>query len=151
MNRDCAEEGLCLRPATIKDAALLLRWRNDKTTRMASHSTEPVQLDAHIEWLDAALADKERSLFVAEEDGVPVGTVRADLANGAHELSWTVSPEARGRGVGKRMVKLLAGNIEGPIRAEIRQGRLASIRVAEYSGMVLIKEDGDGVLHYLRE
>jgi RimJ/RimL family protein N-acetyltransferase len=140
---------IVLRPATLDDAALLMDWRNDPRTRAASHHTEMVQKDRHLDWLRGVLANPDRQLFVALDDGEPVGTVRADLDDGIHEFSWTVAPGARGRGIGKRMVALLAGRIETPIRAEIKSGNTASIRIAEHAGMLLDRQE-DGVLHYLR-
>lgn len=142
---------LSLRPATLEDAKLLLKWRNDKITRMASHSVDEVKLEKHIEWLKATLQNKNRQLYVAEEKGTFVGTVRADFENGVYELSWTVAPEARGQGLGKRMVALLANRIKEPIRAEVKKANNASSRIAEYSGMTFVKEDSNGVLHYQRD
>jgi len=142
-------ERMKLRPVTIEDADLLLEWRNDPQTRMASHNTEEVKRDEHISWLTRSLDNPSRRLFIAEEDGVPVGTVRADYSDGVYELSWTVAPNARGRGVGKRMVALLANQITEPIRAEVKVGNEASIRIAEYAGMEYDRED-NGVLHYRR-
>jgi len=84
-----------------------------------------------------------------EENGVPIGTVRADVSDGVHELSWTVAPNARGRGVAKRMVALLASRILEPIRAEVKPGNTVSTRVAEHAGMQFDCET-DGVLHYRR-
>jgi len=142
-------ETIILRPATIQDADLLLEWRNDPETRKASHNTAEVQRDEHISWLSRTLNNPNRRLFVAEEDGAPVGTVRAELSEGVWELSWTVSPLARGRGVGKRMVALLASQISAPIRAEVKAGNIASARIAEHTGMEFDRET-NGVLHYRR-
>ena len=141
--------GVELRRATMEDAGLLLGWRNDPETRAASHQTEPVRHADHIDWLRRVLANPGRQLFVALEQGEPVGTLRADFADGVHELSWTVAPEARGRGVGKRMVALLAARFNAPVRAEIKRGNTASERIAEYAGMTLDREE-HGVLHYVR-
>ena len=129
---------------------MLLKWRNDKATRMASHTTDKVKLEKHIEWLEATLQNQNRRLYVAEENGVSVGTVRADYDNGIYELSWTVSPEARGKCVGKRMVSLLANRTKEPIRAEVKKGNEASSKIAEFSGMKFVKEEGNGILHYQR-
>jgi RimJ/RimL family protein N-acetyltransferase len=148
---DRTEQKLSLRPATLEDAELLLKWRNDMTTRMASHTVDEVKLEKHIEWLKTTLQNKNRQLYVAEEKGTFVGTVRADFENGVHELSWTVAPEARGQGVGKRMVALLANRIKEPIRAEVKKGNDASSRIAECSGMKFMQEDSNGVLHYQRD
>ncbi|MEJ2681392.1 MAG: GNAT family N-acetyltransferase [Gammaproteobacteria bacterium] len=142
-------ETIILRPATTEDADILLEWRNDPETRKASHNTAEVQRNDHVSWLSRTLGNPERRLCVAEEDGDPVGTVRADFADGVWELSWTVSPRARGRGVAKRMVALLANEISEPIRAEVKAGNTSSARIAEHAGMVFERET-DGILHYKR-
>ena len=142
-------ETIKLRSATIRDADLLLEWRNDAETKKASHNMDEVQRDQHISWLARALDNRDRRLFVAEENGVPVGTVRADLSDGVWELSWTTAPSARGRGLAKRMVFLLAQQIPEPIRAEVKAGNIASARVAEHAGMEFDRE-AEGVLHYRR-
>ncbi len=140
---------LTLRDATIRDADLLLRWRNDPQTRAASLRTSEVAEEEHMDWLTSVLSDVDRELLVAEEDGCPVGTVRADFSDGAWDLSWTVSPSARGRGVAKRMVALLAQRIDESIRAEVRADNRASARVAEFAGMTLDKE-ANGIRYYRR-
>ena len=145
------EQNLSLRPAMLKDAEMLLKWRNDKATRMASHTTDEVKLKKHIEWLKATLQNQNRRLYVAEVNGISVGTVRTDYDNGIYELSRTVSAEVRGQGVGKRMVGLLANRIKEPIRAEVKKGNEASSKIAEFSGMKFVKEDDNGVLHYQRD
>ncbi len=142
-------EDITLRPATIEDADFLLAWRNDTDTRNASHVTAVVPMEDHIGWLTKTISNPSRRLLVAEEIGRPVGTVRADLVDGIYELSWTVAPAARGRGVAKRMVSMLAKQISEPIRCEIKPGNAASIRVAEYAGMEYDRET-DGVLHFTR-
>lgn len=142
-------EELRLRSATLRDAALLLEWRNDSHTRTASRNTHVVERDDHLKWLASSLDNKNRILLVAEEDGVPVGTVRADLIDGIHELSWTVAPSARGRGVGKRMVALFARQFPGTVRAEVKKSNDASARIAQFAGMKFEKEE-NGVSHYRR-
>ncbi len=128
-------EAVILRAATAADAAKLLAWRNDEHTRAASHSQEPVSAEQHAAWLVRSLANPRRRLYVAEHDGEPVGTVRADEENGTWTLSWTVAPAARGRGLAKHMVASLAREITAPIRAEVKSGNAASARVAEHAGM----------------
>jgi len=138
-----------LRPATLTDAALLLSWRNDPLTREASHNSSPVSADEHDRWLRARLDNPDCKLMVAEHDGMPMGTVRADRRDDGWELSWTLAPSARGKGLAKQMVAMLANSIGEPVRAEIKAGNLASIRIAEYAGMRLDRET-DQVLHYRR-
>ena len=138
-----------LRPATARDAELLLEWRNDPDTVNSSHQTRKIQREEHRSWLSRIIDTADRHLLVAEEKGSPVGTVRADLSGGVYELSWTVSPDARGRGVGKCIVALTAAQILEPIRAKIKSDNIASVRIAEHAGMVFEREV-NGVLHFTR-
>ena len=87
---------------------------------------------------------------MAEIDGVPVGTVRVDSEALGYELSWTVSTTMRSSGIGKAMVSQLAKWIPESIRAEIKTGNIASIRIAEEAGMVFERKEKD-VLHYRRD
>jgi RimJ/RimL family protein N-acetyltransferase len=66
-----------------------------------------------------------------------------------HELSWTVAPSARGRGLGISMVQLLLAEVSGPVRAEVKPGNPASVRIAEAAGMRFDCER-EGVLHFRR-
>jgi perosamine synthetase len=141
---------LTLRRASPDDGRLLYRWRTDPVTRAASHQGGPIDLATHLAWLTAALANPQREIYVAESGGVEVGTVRVDHAADSCELSWTVAPEARGQGVGSRMVALAAAAIPGAIRAEVKPDNPASIRIAEAAGMRLEREEG-GILHFRRE
>lgn len=149
MTRSTAQHELQLRPATLDDAELLLKWRNDASTREASHNTSPVCIDEHVEWLKKALANENQKLYVAEIDRVPVGTVRADYENPGYELSWTVSPSKRGRGHGEAMVRLLAKTISEPIRAEVKADNIASIHIAEAAGMAVERVE-NGIIHFQR-
>ena len=134
----------------MKDADMLLDWRNDPETKKASHSTSEVVKEEHVAWLSKILGNADRRLLVAEKNSAPVGTVRADFAEGVWELSWTVAPNSRGQGVAKRMVALLASEISEPIRAEVRANNITSARIAEHAGMAFNREV-EGILHYSRK
>jgi RimJ/RimL family protein N-acetyltransferase len=139
---------MVLRRATLQDAELLLAWRNDLQTRLASHTSDTIALADHVSWLTRLLNDTSRRLFIAEEAGVPLGSVRADSeADGVTLLSWTVAPDARGHGVGKRMLAALLEKLTGTLRAEVKVGNVASMRIAESAGLLLVREEG-GVLYY---
>ncbi|MEK7556421.1 MAG: GNAT family N-acetyltransferase, partial [Patescibacteria group bacterium] len=100
---------LKIRLAELTDARLLLDWRNDPETRGQSVNTDEVAWADHWAWLERALENPYRSLWIAEQDLVPVGTVRFDFDPAEDperwELSWTVAPEVRGRGVGALIVE----------------------------------------------
>jgi len=142
-----------LRRAQPDDARMLFDWRNDPLTRAASHRQDVVSYDDHLTWMAAVLADPARSLFVAEADGRPVGTVRVEQdEDGSILLSWTVAPEARGQGAGKAMVAMAVAQLGTwrTVRAQVRAWNLASVRVAEAAGLRLSGRDGD-ILHFRRD
>ena len=143
-------KSLSLRVATLEDAPLLLKWRNDKQTQQASHTRTPIKYAEHEKWLNTLLDDPYRMLYVIEKNSVAIGSLRSDFAKGIFELSWTVAPEHRGKSLGKHMLSILAGQIKAPIRASIKKGNTGSIKIAEYVGMQYIKEDPKGILHYQR-
>ena len=106
-----APSGLRVRRATQDDAVLLHTWRNDPAVRSLSRSSDPIDLATHAAWLERSLADPGRHLLVVETTGaepVPVATTRYDLladgvpatARTRWEVSITVAPEMRGRGLG---------------------------------------------------
>jgi UDP-2,4-diacetamido-2,4,6-trideoxy-beta-L-altropyranose hydrolase len=138
-----------LRRAALGDASLLLAWRNDPATRAASHNDARVSDEDHESWLAKTIANPGRRLFIAELDGQAVGTVRADEGDGEWTLSWTVAPDARGRGVAKHMVSMLASQLREPIRAEVKADNFASARIAEYAGMHF-RSESNGVRIFSR-
>jgi RimJ/RimL family protein N-acetyltransferase len=143
-------EQIQLRSATMADAHHLLAWRNDPETRLASHNTDEIRLEDHLAWLESSLSKPEqRRLWVAELNGMPVGTCRADKMSDAWELSWTVAPETRGQGVAYKMLFALIDVFPEPLAAQVKVGNTPSMKVAERLGFLLEKEH-DGVLFYRR-
>ena len=132
---------ISLRKVKFEDWPMLLEWRNDEETRKNSHSTEPVAEASHKTWLNKVLADPNTQLFIAEKNDIPVGTTRADFHEPQNDylLSWTIAPHARGKGIGKLMVKAMADRLNGRIRAEIKSGNVASVKIAEFAGLKLDK------------
>lgn len=136
-----AVPAIAARPARRTDATLLLAWRNDPATRAASRSTAEVDQAEHEAWLGRVLADPGRMLLVVEEQGEPVGTVRFDREEPElWEVSVTVAPEARGRGLARQV--LAAG--EAAWRREVGTGPavLASVRPDNTASTRLFRSAG---------
>lgn len=96
---------MLIRNATELDAKNLFEWRNDQATRTNSHNTNEIKYEEHISWLKSTLQNPKRNLYIADIDGVSVGTVRVDIEdNQTAEISWTVSPKFRGKGIAKLMI-----------------------------------------------
>lgn len=127
------------RPARQDDARMLLEWRNDPVTRRNSRDRSLVDADGHGAWLARSLADDDRRLLVVEEGGVPVATCRWDrISTTDWEVSITVAPDARGRGVAGRALAAAehALVVPAPVRmvAVIHRDNTASQRVFERAG-----------------
>ncbi len=131
---------ILLRPANMDDARQLLDWRNDALTRHSSIDGHEIPYEQHVKWLEDVLAAPDRNLRIAEISGIPIGTVRADRDDDGWKLSWTVAPEARGHGFGKKIVALMIRSLGGKIRAEIKSDNVASLRIAEALKMVKVSE-----------
>lgn len=126
---------LHLRRAVWSDAPLLWYWRNDPATRAASRSTEPVPWTDHLAWLDLTLRSTSRALYLAEWDGLPIGTGRLDRHGLETELSWTIGPESRRQGYGRKLVLALIQETDLPCYACIKHDNHASIRIAQSLGL----------------
>lgn len=132
-------QNMDLRLATLDDAPALFEWRNDYETRSASINTDEVPWPDHIAWLTRSLQSRERKIYIAEQDGAPVGTIRLDTSDDGVELSWTVAPRARGRGMAKEMIRRAIG-IAGPCKAAIKAENIASQKAAASAGFCLALE-----------
>lgn len=138
------------RLATGTDARLLHEWRNDPTTRRTSRSGDEVPWDDHLRWLDRVLRDPTRQLLIAERAGAPVGTIRWDHLGGRDwEVSITVAPEVRGRGLAAPLLR--AGEdalrVDGGARliATVHVDNVPSRRLFQRAGYLpLTPPDGSG-------
>lgn len=137
------------RAVTVNDLKMLFIWRNDPETRKYSHNTHEITIEEHAKWFSNTLKNKRRRLMIAEHNGLPVGFVRDDYVGEIHELSWNVAPNARGKGIGKMMVKLIVDQIKGPISAEVKKYNEGSKKIAVFAGMK-IKYEKNGILYYHR-
>jgi RimJ/RimL family protein N-acetyltransferase len=120
------------RPATLDDASLLLEWRNDPLTRRMSINGDLVDRETHIAWLTRRLGQAEPHLYIAELHGEPFGTFRID----GDEISYTIAPGFRGRGLATRMLAMALESF-GPKRARVRADNAASARAAREAGHIV--------------
>lgn len=149
-----------LRPAHPDDAARLFAWANDPVARAVSFRDAPIAWETHIAWLTAALADPRRRLYVAEQDGTPVGTARLDHdADDARVavVSLNIAPEARGRGVGRALLEALADAARAhgftQLRAFVKATNDASAKAFVATGYARVAEvtiEGAAALRFER-
>lgn len=134
---DAVEPAPTVRAATAADADLLLAWRNDEQTRAWSRTAAMVGRTEHRAWLARVLADPDRLLLVAEHGSHPVGTVRLDRVSGAEwEVSVTVAPEQRGRGLAARILAAGEATLGGGVTifANVHRDNAASLALFRRAG-----------------
>lgn len=140
---------LTLRAATKDDLEFLFALRNDPGTRAMSRSTAPLTREEHTAYLDKQLHRSPADysfLFIAELDGVPVGTGRLDRGWDALALKmdsciigYTIAPTMRGQGFGKLLVTALVERAKEigymSVTCRIRRENLRSIACAARAGV----------------
>lgn len=128
-----------IRPAEFSDWKLLLDWRNDPQTRQNSISSAEILEENHKQWLQLTLESSLRKIFIYELDA-PVGTLRLDIIDkDTNVLSWTVAPDARGKGIGSDMLKKFVEQYPGEYFAEILPENRASLSMASKAGFKIIE------------
>lgn len=137
---------LIVRRAQADDSRDLWLWRNDDETRRNSKSTDPVPWADHQRWFAGVLGDDARRIYIALLGDDKIGTARFEAMDGApgHWLvSIALAPDARGRGLGGRLLATACAQIAVDcdvcaLDAEIRYENIASQRIFAACGFELV-------------
>jgi UDP-2,4-diacetamido-2,4,6-trideoxy-beta-L-altropyranose hydrolase len=134
-------KGVKARKATSYDAKLLFEWANELGVRSASLNQDPIQWEAHENWLTEKLENEKECYFLIVEnlEGKPVGTVRFDGNHGNWKVNFSISKEWRGKGLGSKVLRvaihhLLIERKCKTIIAIVKNDNFASLRVFEKLG-----------------
>lgn len=135
------------RTATMDDAEMLMRWRNDKVTVASFRSNRAVSLLEHEAWLRGRLNRGDPTFIAFEDDHSPsVGTVHMnpmEHKENGYEVSVTVAPDARGRGLGGKMLKEVCDDYpEATLYTEIKFDNKASEKSFAAAGFTQIGSYG---------
>ena len=148
------ETPLQMRHARLPDEALLLAWANDPRTREHSFSSDLISAETHRRWFRSRLRDLENCrLYIAEIcEGLPVGQVRFERQGQAWEISYSLAPPFRKRGLGRPLLKaaLLKMRSEFPgvtVIGRVKPDNHPSCRVFESLSFDVCSDDGMVVYH----
>jgi UDP-2,4-diacetamido-2,4,6-trideoxy-beta-L-altropyranose hydrolase len=129
---------LTMRRAAPADSAFYFRLVNDPDVRRQSFRRDQVTWDGHKRWYESKMQDSSARLYVMEANGLPIGQVRFDTAQGKAALDYSLDLIVRGRGWGTRLVELglmqLAGEDPREVLAEVRTENVASRMVFDRLG-----------------
>jgi len=142
---------LKLRRVMPEDAKTLWAWANDPVTRQASFNSTPIPWETHVAWLQRRLGDAQCALYIAEDCSQSVGTVRFDhCESGVAEISLSLPPSARGRGLGAKLIRLgtftvLDEHFCDAVRGRVKHANTPSLRAFERAGFGKRTQDKESV------
>jgi UDP-2,4-diacetamido-2,4,6-trideoxy-beta-L-altropyranose hydrolase len=139
--------GFELRPAMQEDVHLVWQWRNDPEARARSRNSNEVPWDIHVLWFAERLANADTVMLMGLSGGRPIGVVRFDRSrDGSAEVSITLAPECRGRGLGRNLLqrgceRVVDEGFAQVLNAEIKADNAASQRLFEGCGFRMVAGD----------
>ena len=137
---------LSLRDATADDVDLLYVWRNEPATRESSFQTAVIDIDSHRQWFARKLSERDRTrIWILTESGDPAGQVRYDRDSDVAEISFSIDPRFRGRGLGTEILRLSAPRAchELPVkrlRGVVKANNASSVAAFDRAGF---RRDGE--------
>ena len=148
---------LKIRPAKILDEKKLLLWANDFSVRNNSfHSNRIDEKDHHL-WFNKKLRDFEKSkIFIAETcDEVPIGQIRFELTPEGWEIDYSLAAYARGRKLGKKLLRAGISAMESISEStqfvgRVKPDNINSCKVFENLGFKTISRDEKQVVYVNR-
>lgn len=91
---------LTLRLATPADVDITYAWLNDAQVRKYSFSQDFISFESHQAWFIQRLNSEETLYYIAMIDNEAVGSFRADQSDNEAVVSFLLSPNYHGRGLG---------------------------------------------------
>ena len=102
-----------------------------------------------MKWYACTLVHPQRILYVLEIDGIGCGSGRLDVdkKHGEVELSWTIAPQARGRGLSYVIAAMLHEQVPSVYTAIaiIKSGNVASKKIARSLGFSFLEYESKNV------
>jgi RimJ/RimL family protein N-acetyltransferase len=117
---------LVARLATLDDEELLLNWANDSLVRRHSFHPQAIDPVTHRNWFFKRLRNIDRcALYIVQtENGMPLGQVRFEKCENAWEIHYGLASYARGRGLGKPILREALQTFQTTISNTIFFGRV---------------------------
>ncbi|MDH2608039.1 UDP-4-amino-4,6-dideoxy-N-acetyl-beta-L-altrosamine N-acetyltransferase [Acinetobacter baumannii] len=97
-----------IRPVQLKDAEMILTWRNQDSVRTNMYNHDIIELDAHLKWFNSILVNDTCRYFIYEQNNTPLGVLSFnDIDFKNKKASWAFySGDTTVRGIGSEMEQL---------------------------------------------
>ena len=139
---------LILRPITEDDAEILYQWHNDEGTRAYSFDSNQVDYSTHQSYISKMINSSDKNQFMFEINGVKVATIKDKPYNNIKELSYTVSPDHRGKKISTLLMGVYLHGKSGEFLCKIHRENIPSIRMIERCGYTIDLIDINSICHY---
>lgn len=139
-----------LRKIELKDSSLLFGWVNDSSTRENSFNSKTIKPEEHQIYIQNMLGSQTKNQYILEIDNVPIGTIKDNILEDCIEISYALSPLARGKKLSSILMNLYLVNKTGKFLCKIKTNNIPSIKMVERCGFILDKVI-DKVGYYILE
>ena len=121
------------------DMKLIFDWSNDEEVRKNSFSSEKIKFEDHKNWFQKKINEADYYILFFLVDGKETGLVRLAVSDNVGTISYQISREYRGKGLGKLMLELLESyvlenNIASNLYGEVKEENISSQRIFERLG-----------------
>jgi UDP-2,4-diacetamido-2,4,6-trideoxy-beta-L-altropyranose hydrolase len=136
-------ETIAVREATITDARISHRWRDDPRTRATAHVKASIEWGAHLDWWTRSAT---RSLLMGCCGAREIGVIRFDRVGPSAAVSIYLDPDLTGLGLGVELLEsgrqwLLRSHADvKELRASIRRDNAASQAAFRAAGYLQVGE-----------
>lgn len=105
LSADRRGRDLTMREALLEDCRQLWLLSNDRKVRESSFHAEPIVFEDHIRWYEEKLASSDTAFYVLDIHGVIGGQIRYGRKGDTAEISYSVAPAFRGKGLGEKLIE----------------------------------------------
>lgn len=132
---------LTLRRVNLTDESLILSLANEPSVRRNSFNSTEIDTDTHRTWFHKKLRNIDGCHFyvVCTREGFPIGQVRFEKNMDEWETHYSLSPCARGRGLGRKTMEIALNEFRKihpgvTILGRVKRENIPSCRVFESLG-----------------
>ncbi|MGE0399528.1 MAG: GNAT family N-acetyltransferase [Kofleriaceae bacterium] len=120
-------DDVTLRRADLSDRDRVFEYNFASDVRAVSGSPVAVSYSDHVRWFGKRIVDVASPIWIVEQYGEPVGTVRIDVRDGMNaRISIALAAAARGHGIGRKAIQLACTMFCGAVVAEIHESNTRS-------------------------
>jgi RimJ/RimL family protein N-acetyltransferase len=146
-----------LRKVTISDLDITFQWATDPLIRKYSLTTRTISFEEHKRWFINKIQDSNCIFYIIERNNAPAGLIRFDInANNEAMISYLVSPDFQGQGLGKMTLYEGVKKIFDTTNVNVAKGivlkkNIASLKIFEALGYEREDVNGQKVLFSKRK